>query len=104
SERPGMHHLSWEVPSIRDVGLGAMQMADKGFSRGWGLGRHILGSNYFHYVRDPWGSYSEFSADMDYIPADCNWDAVDHPAEDAFYLWGPEPPEDFAFNYEGTGE
>ena len=30
-------------------------MPDKGFADGWGLGRHVLGSNYFHYVRDPVG-------------------------------------------------
>ena len=100
SEGPGLHHLSWDVKSINDIGLGAMQMADKGFSKGWGLGRHVLGSNYFHYVRDPWGSYAEYSSDVDYIPLDHDWKSGDHPPEDSFYVWGPVPPEDFAFNYE----
>ncbi len=67
---------------------------------GWGMGRHVLGSNYFHYVRDPWGSYSEYSSDIDYIPVDHDWDAGDHPAHDAFYVWGPTPPADFVHNYE----
>src|SRR6185312_10674000 len=57
SNAPGLHHCSWDVGSIDDIGRGAMQMADRGFSKGWGLGRHVLGSNYFHYVRDPWGSH-----------------------------------------------
>jgi catechol 2,3-dioxygenase len=100
SEGPGLHHLSWDVKSINEIGLGAMQMADKGFAAGWGLGRHVLGSNYFHYVRDPWGSYAEYSSDVDYIPADHDWSAGDHPPEDSFYVWGPVPPADFAFNYE----
>jgi catechol 2,3-dioxygenase len=100
SEGPGLHHLSWDVPSINQIGLGAMQMADKGFTAGWGLGRHVLGSNYFHYVRDPWGSYAEYSSDVDYIPVDCDWKGGDHPPEDSFYVWGPVQPEDFAFNYE----
>jgi catechol 2,3-dioxygenase-like lactoylglutathione lyase family enzyme len=100
SEGPGLHHLSWDVGSINEIGLGAMQMADKGFGAGWGLGRHVLGSNYFHYVRDPWGSYSEYSADIDYIPANCHWQAEDNPQDDSFYLWGPEPPADFAVNHE----
>jgi catechol 2,3-dioxygenase len=100
SEGPGLHHLSWDVKSINDIGLGAVQMADKGFSKGWGLGRHVLGSNYFHYVRDPWGSYAEYSSDVDYIPVNHDWAAGDHPLEDSFYVWGPVPPEDFAFNYE----
>ena len=102
SEAPGLHHCSWDVPSIQDIGLGAMHMADSGFSRGWGLGRHVLGSNYFHYVRDPWGSYSEYSSDIDYIPVDMDWKGEKHPLEDSFYLWGPEPPKDFAFNHEAS--
>lgn len=48
-----------DVGSIQEIGLGAMQMADKGFSKGWGLGRQVLGSNYFHQVRNPRGSYAE---------------------------------------------
>ncbi len=102
SNGPGLHHLSWDVGSIHEVGLGAMQMADKGFTAGWGMGRHVLGSNYFHYVRDPWGSYSEYSSDIDYIPVDCDWEAGDHPGEDAFYVWGPTPPADFVHNYEAA--
>ncbi len=104
SEGPGLHHLSWDVPSINEIGLGATQMADRGFTSGWGLGRHVLGSNYFHYVRDPWGSYAEYSSDIDYIPVDHDWKAADHPPEDSFYVWGPTPPEDFAFNYEVWSE
>ncbi len=104
SDAPGLHHLSWDVGSINEVGLGAMQMADKGFSRGWGLGRHVLGSNYFHYVRDPWGSYSEYSSDIDYVSADHDWQAGDHAPEDAFYIWGPTPPSDFTTNYEGESQ
>jgi catechol 2,3-dioxygenase-like lactoylglutathione lyase family enzyme len=101
SPAPGFHHCSWDVGRIDDIGLGAMCMADKGFNRGWGLGRHVLGSNYFHYVRDPWGSYSEYSCDIDFIPAARPWQAGEHADEDSFYQWGPVPPEDFAFNYEG---
>lgn len=100
SQGAGLHHLSWDVGSIEDIGLGAMQMADKGFSAGWGLGRHVLGSNYFHYVRDPWGSWAEYSADIDYIPVNHDWESADHPAADAFYVWGPNPPADFTTNHE----
>ena len=81
---PGLHHLSWDVASINEVGLGAMQMADKGYSAGWGLGRHVLGSNYFHYVRDPWGSWCEYSSDIDYIPADHDWKSGERPPVDCF--------------------
>jgi catechol 2,3-dioxygenase-like lactoylglutathione lyase family enzyme len=100
SGAPGLHHCSWDVGSIDEIGRGAMQMADRGFSKGWGLGRHVLGSNYFHYVRDPWGSHCEYSADIDYVPSGSDWKAGDHDPEDSFYIWGPEPPGDFVHNYE----
>jgi catechol 2,3-dioxygenase len=102
SSAPGLHHCSWDVGGVNEIGKGAMQMADKGYQKGWGLGRHVLGSNYFHYVRDPWGSYSEYSADIDYIPSTCDWDAGDYPPEDSIYLWGPELPKDFIVNHEAA--
>ncbi len=102
SSAPGLHHTSWDMPSVEDMGLSAMQMAGRGYSKGWGLGRHVLGSNYFHYVRDPWGSFTEYSADIDYIPAILKWEGQSHAPENSFYLWGPEPPEDFVVNYEAS--
>jgi catechol 2,3-dioxygenase-like lactoylglutathione lyase family enzyme len=100
SDAPGPHHFSWDVGSVDEIGAGAMHMLDKGFAKGWGLGRHVLGSNYFHYVQDPWGSFSEYSADIDYIPVTCDWPAGDHLPDDSFYAWGPNVPEDFVHNYE----
>jgi catechol 2,3-dioxygenase len=100
SNAPGHHHFSWDVGSVDEIGVGAIHMLGKGFAKGWGLGRHVLGSNFFHYVQDPWGSFSEYSADIDYVPADCNWPASDHEPDDSFYAWGPNVPEDFVHNYE----
>ncbi len=97
---PGMHHISWDVGSINGIGLGAMQMADRGYQRGWGLGRHVLGSNYFHYMQDPWGTWCEYSADIDYISVTHDWQAKDHPPEDGIYVWGPDLPADFLHNYD----
>jgi catechol 2,3-dioxygenase len=62
----------------------------------------VLGSNFFHYVRDPWGSYAEYSADIDFIPADADWDAQTHQPENSLSLWGPAPPADFITNHEAT--
>ena len=56
-DAPGLHHCSWDVPSIQDDRPRRMQWPTRATRKGWGLGRHVLGSNYFHYVRDPWGSY-----------------------------------------------
>lgn len=100
SNAPGHHHFSWDVGTVDEIGEGAAHMLDKGFSKGWGLGRHVLGSNFFHYVQDPWGSFSEYSADIDYVPSDFDWPAADHPGEDSFYAWGPNVPADFVHNYE----
>ncbi|HZZ10993.1 MAG TPA: VOC family protein [Paraburkholderia sp.] len=95
-----LHHLSWDVPSVEEVGLGYMQMAAAGYSDGWGVGRHVLGSNYFYYVQDPWGSFCEYSATMDFIPASFDWVAEDHAPEDGMYLWGPDLPAIFFANSE----
>lgn len=100
AEGPGLHHCSWDVGSFHNVGMGAMHMADCGFRAGWGLGRFVLGSNYFHYVRDPWGSYSEYVSHIDYIPTGQDWQGQSHDPRRAFYLWGPEPPQDYSVNHE----
>ncbi len=100
SSAKGWHHCSWDVEGVDEVGLGASQMSRAGYSEGWGTGRHVLGSNYFHYVRDPWGSFSEYSAHMDYVDAGVEWPAADHPAEDSLYLWGPDVPPYFIVNTE----
>lgn len=100
SHGSGLHHTSWDVGSIDEVGGGAEQMRAAGYPQGWGLGRHVLGSNYFHYVRDPWGSFAEYSFDIDYIGTDVDWPAADHPPEDSLYVWGPDVPQDFITNHE----
>ena len=100
SHAGGLHHSSWDVGSVHEVGLGAEHMKACGHDKGWGVGRHVLGSNYFYYVRDPWGSHAEYSFDIDFIPADLDWPAADHPPEDSFYVWGPNPPADFVTNFE----
>ena len=86
--------------SIDEVGLGAEQMSAQGYAHGWGVGRHVLGSNYFYYAQDPWGSWAEYSYDIDFVPADVEWPASDHPPEDSFYVWGPPVPDDFITNHE----
>ena len=102
SNAPGLHHCSWDVGHVNEVGQGAMQMANSGFPEGWGLGRFVCGSNYFHYVRDPWGSYSEYVSDVDYIPVNMEYEGQTHTPQEASYLWRPKMPPDFTFNYEAA--
>jgi len=92
----GLHHTSFEVADLDEIAIGARQMADKGHTTGWGLGRHTMGSNLFHYVKDPWGSWTEYFSDIDQITDDWvgrEWDVP--PA-----LWCPMRPDDFAVNRE----
>jgi catechol-2,3-dioxygenase len=88
---PGLHHSSWEVADIDQIAMGAQTMAAAGHSHGWGLGRHTLGSNFFHYIQDPWGSWIEYSSDMDCITE--SWKAGDWDCPPA--VWSPEIPADF---------
>lgn len=101
----GMHHCSRDVGSIDNVALGGRQMEDRGYAydQAWGPGRHVIGSNYFYYVRDPWGSFAELTADIDYVEAGMPWEDRAYGPEDALYLWGPPPPPSFLANKEVEG-
>jgi catechol 2,3-dioxygenase-like lactoylglutathione lyase family enzyme len=100
SQAKGWHHSAWDVPGVDEVGQGSAQMVRSGYVHGWGTGRHVLGSNYFYYVQDPWGSFCEYSADIDFISADHLWPAGDFEQHDSLYLWGPDLPSYFLKNTE----
>ena len=99
-DRPGYHHASFEVGNLDELGMGACRLLDKGYRDGWGFGRHVIGSNFFHYIRDPWGSLAEYFCDIDYIPDGPAWKPKDYAAEDSLYAWGPNVPADFGRNFE----
>jgi catechol 2,3-dioxygenase len=103
SKGPGFHHASFQVGSVDEIAVGAARMHDAGWQKGWGLGRHVIGSNYFHYTRDPWGSFAEYYHDLDFIPEECAWVARDFPEEDSLYVWGPPLPPEFVENTELSG-
>jgi catechol 2,3-dioxygenase-like lactoylglutathione lyase family enzyme len=96
SSHPGFHHASFEVPSIDAIAFGADRMRGQGRDAGWGLGRHTIGSNFFHYNPDPWGSWIEWFSDIDQI--DDAWVAGEW--EVPPHLWGAPPPEAFLSNLE----
>jgi catechol-2,3-dioxygenase len=85
----GFQHGSFHVDTIDDIGFGALQMHQAGFKEGFGPGRHALASNLFYYVRDPWGSWIEYYADMDKISED--WQAKDW--NELPYIWPAWAPE-----------
>ena len=101
-DKPGFHHASFEVGNIDEIGLGACRLLEKGYDNGWGFGRHVIGSNFFHYIRDPWNSMAEYFCDIDVIPGDSDWKATNYPPEDSLYVWGPQVPEAFGVNFEAV--
>lgn len=91
-----LHHTSWQVDDVDEVGRGAAALLAKDPSRhSWGLGRHHIGSNFFYYLQDPAGNFSEYYSDMDCIVDDALWTAEDWLDSRAFMSWGPPPPPSF---------
>jgi catechol 2,3-dioxygenase-like lactoylglutathione lyase family enzyme len=89
-----LHHTSWQVDDVDEVGRGAMMMLEGHPERHvWGLGRHFVGSNFFWYLRDPAGNFSEYYSDMDSITDDQLWSpGMWEPSLGALYSWGPDVP------------
>jgi catechol 2,3-dioxygenase-like lactoylglutathione lyase family enzyme len=89
-----LHHTSWQVEDVDEVGRGATRMLDGHPERHtWGLGRHFIGSNFFWYLRDPAGNFSEYYSDMDTITDDQLWTpGTWEPSLRALYTWGPDVP------------
>jgi catechol 2,3-dioxygenase-like lactoylglutathione lyase family enzyme len=89
-----LHHTSWQVVDVDEVGRGAMTMLEGHPERHvWGLGRHFIGSNFFWYLRDPAGNFSEYYSDMDSITDDQLWTpGLWEPSLKALYAWGPDVP------------
>ncbi len=101
STHTGLHHLSFEVADLDEIEIGAQTMLRAGYKDAFGLGRHVGGSNYFHYLRDPWGSLIEYFWDIDVIPEDEDWEPIDAPPHDVMFVWATmPPPEDFVLNFE----
>ncbi|MER6572777.1 VOC family protein [Streptomyces sp. NPDC001093] len=93
---PFLHHSSWQVDDIDEVGRGATRMLQGHPERHvWGLGRHFLGSNFFWYLKDPAGNFSEYFADMDCIVDDQLWTPRVWEDARALYRWGPPVPPSF---------
>jgi len=93
---PYLHHTSWQVDDVDEVGRGATAMlaADPG-RHVWGLGRHYVGSNFFWYLRDPAGNFSEYYSDLDCIVDDALWQPGVWEGARGLYSWGPPPPPSF---------
>ena len=93
---PYLHHTSWQVDDVDEVGRGASAMLENHPERHvWGLGRHHAGSNFFWYLKDPAGNFSEYYADMDCIVDDQLWTPETREGARGLFNWGPPPPPSF---------
>jgi catechol 2,3-dioxygenase-like lactoylglutathione lyase family enzyme len=91
-----LHHTSWQVEDIDEIGRGACAMlAGHPERHVWGLGRHHAGSNFFWYLKDPAGNFSEYYSDMDCIIDDQLWTPETLHGARGLFSWGPPPPPSF---------
>ena len=91
-----LHHTSWQVDDVDEVGRGAFSMLAGNPERHvWGLGRHYAGSNFFYYLKDPAGNFSEYYSDMDCIVDDQLWTPEDLEGARGLFAWGPPVPPSF---------
>jgi catechol-2,3-dioxygenase len=96
SPLPFLHHTSWQVEDVDEVGRGASALIEKDPDRHiWGLGRHHIGSNFFWYLKDPAGNFSEYYADLDVIVDDELWTPETWEGLRSLYRWGPPVPASF---------
>ena len=93
---PFLHHTSWQVDDVDEIGRGAQALLAKDPARHvWGLGRHHIGSNYFWYLKDPAGNFTEYYADLDCIVDDELWTPGVWDGAKSLYSWGPPVPSAF---------
>ncbi|MGW6458310.1 VOC family protein [Streptomyces sp. NPDC055078] len=91
-----LHHTSWQVHDIDEIGRGAHTMLEGHPERHvWGLGRHHAGSNFFWYLKDPAGNFSEYYSDMDTVAEDELWTPEVLEGAKGLFSWGPPPPPSF---------
>ena len=58
-------HSAYQVSDTDAMAAGSRYLAELGYHRSWGIGRHILGSQIFDYWRDPDGFLVEHFSDSD---------------------------------------
>ena len=96
----GFHHASFQMRTPDEVGIAGDRLLKATGLGSWGFGRHTIGSNFFYYVQDPWGSWLEYYCDIDYVADYDAWEPSVYGMEDSLHNWGPEVPHDFVHNYE----
>ena len=87
-------HSAYQVTDLDAMAAGGEHLLELGYSRSWGIGRHVQGSQIFDYWRDPDGFLVEHFADGDVF--DCSLEPGWAPmSASGLAQWGPPPTADF---------
>jgi len=94
SPRTGYVHSAYQVTDLDALAAGGEYLAERGYRRSWGVGRHIQGSQLFDYWRDPDRLMVEHFADGDLFSCDLEpgWAPM---SASGLSQWGPAVTRDF---------
>ncbi|MEU0134105.1 VOC family protein [Streptomyces sp. NPDC006296] len=100
--RVGYVHSAYQVTDLDAVAAGGQYLADRGYRRVWGVGRHVQGSQIFDYWRDPDRMMVEHYADGDVFDASVEpgWTPM---SASGLAQWGPPVSRDFLGGTPGPG-
>ena len=87
-------HSAYQVSDLDAMAAGGEYLSTRGYSRSWGIGRHIQGSQLFDYWRDPDGFLVEHYADGDVFDntLEPGWAPF---TASGLAQWGPAATADF---------
>jgi catechol 2,3-dioxygenase-like lactoylglutathione lyase family enzyme len=90
----GYVHSAYEVADLDALAAGGEYLRERGYTRSWGIGRHIQGSQVFDYWRDPDRFMVEHYADGDVFDStlDPGWAPM---SASGLAQWGPPATADF---------
>ncbi|MHA7651667.1 VOC family protein [Mycobacterium sp. ML4] len=87
-------HSAYQVSDLDALAAGGEYLAERGYVRSWGIGRHIQGSQIFDYWRDPDGFLVEHFTDGDMFDntLEPGWAPL---TASGLAQWGPPATRDF---------
>ncbi|WP_394618616.1 VOC family protein [Lentzea sp. JNUCC 0626] len=90
----GYVHSAYQVTDLDSIAAGGEYLAERGYRRSWGIGRHVQGSQLFDYWRDPDRFMLEHFADGDLFSCDVEpgWAPM---SASGLAQWGPPVTRDF---------
>ncbi|MBO1332598.1 VOC family protein [Streptomyces sp. VRA16 Mangrove soil] len=90
----GYVHSAYQVADLDALAAGGTYLAQRGYRRSWGIGRHIQGSQIFDYWRDPDRFLVEHFTDGDLFDHTVapGWAAM---SASGLAQWGPPATRDF---------